>query len=175
MFALAKEKKLFAMEALWSRFLPSYEFVFDQISKGVIGDIYHVSATLGFKVADVTRVATKEMGGGTVLDLGVYVINIAEQVFVGETPEKVLAVGHLNKNGVDLDFTAAVQYKNNRTAALSTHSMVELPNEAIIVGSKGTIRVSFVMINDVIIECLFPLDWGQFSGGDQSLRQQPVA
>ncbi|CAG2119347.1 unnamed protein product, partial [Medioppia subpectinata] len=88
LFALAKSKKLFAMEALWSRFLPSYEFAFQELAKGTIGDVLHVTANLGFPNADVIRVATKELGGGTVLDVGVYAINIVEQVFGGEVPEK---------------------------------------------------------------------------------------
>ena len=141
LFALAKQKKLFIMEALWSRFLPSYEFAFDQINKGVIGDVMYVSATLGFNIANVERLASKEMGGGTVLDLGVYVINIVEMAFKGETPEKVQAVGHLNKNGVDYDFAAALQFKNNRSATIASQSLVQLPNEAVIVGTKGSIRV----------------------------------
>jgi|SRR5882724_309443 len=129
------------MEALWSRFLPSYQFVFDQIHKGVIGDVYHVNASLGAVIANVDRLAKKELGGGTVLDLGVYTINIVEQVFNGETPEKIKAVGHLNKNGVDFDSSVALQFKGEKTATISTHSLVQLPNEAIIVGSKGIIRV----------------------------------
>ena len=141
MFDLAKSKKLFAMEALCSRFLPSYEFAFDQISKGVIGDVYHVTASFGVKIADVERIAKKELGGGTVLDLGVYLINVVEQTFKEETPEKIAAVGHLNSNGVDLDFSAALQFKNNRTATISTQSLFELPNEAVIVGIKGIIKV----------------------------------
>jgi len=129
------------MEALWSRFLPSYEFVFDQIKKGVIGDVYHVDASLGFKVDDVERVAKKALGGGTILDLGVYTINIVEQVFNGEMPEKINAVGNLNADGVDLNISAALKFKNGRTATISTHSVVSLPNEAQIVGTKGIIKV----------------------------------
>jgi dihydrodiol dehydrogenase / D-xylose 1-dehydrogenase (NADP) len=129
------------MEALWSRFLPSYEFIMDQLKQGVIGDVLHVTANLGFNNADVARIATKELGGGTVLDLGVYTINIVEQAFNGETPEKVLAVGHLNKNGVDYDFAASLQFKDQKTASISCHSLLNLENEATIVGTKGIIKV----------------------------------
>jgi predicted dehydrogenase len=48
------------MEAIWSRFLPSNEFLFDLIKKGVIGDILHVDATFGAKIEDFERVAKKE-------------------------------------------------------------------------------------------------------------------
>jgi len=129
------------MEAIWSRFLPSYEFVFDQIKKGVIGHIYHVNASLGFNIENVERVAKKALGGGTILDLGVYVINIVEQVYNGEMPEKINAVGHLNNDGVDLSVSAALKFKNGRTATIATHSQVQLLNEAHIVGTKGIIKV----------------------------------
>ncbi len=141
LFALAQKNKLFIMEAIWSRFLPSYEFVFDQIKKGVIGDILYVDATFGVMIENVERVAKKELGGGTILDLGVYTINIVEQVFNGEMPEKISAVGNLNANGVDLNCSAVLKFKNGRTATISTHSQIVLPNEAHIVGTKGTIKV----------------------------------
>ncbi|CAG2106356.1 unnamed protein product, partial [Medioppia subpectinata] len=156
LFALAKSKKLFAMEALWSRFLPSYEFAFQELAKGTIGDVLHVTANLGFPNADVIRVATKELGGGTVLDVGVYAINIVEQVFGGEVPEKVEAVGHLNKNGVDFDFAAALQYKNQKTASISCHSMLTLENEATIVGTKGIIKGTIGDVLHVTANLGFP-------------------
>ncbi len=141
LLALAQKNKLFIMEAIWSRFLPSYEFVFDQIKKGVIGDILYVDATFGVMIENVERIAKKELGGGTILDLGVYTINIVEQVFNGEMPEKISAVGNLNADGVDLNCSAVLKFKNGRTATISTHSQIVLPNEAHIVGTKGTIKV----------------------------------
>ncbi len=113
----------------------------EQIKKGVIGDVYHVSASFGVKIANVERVAKKELGGGTILDIGVYTINIVEQVFDGEVPEKITSIGHLNESGVDLDVSAALKFKNGRTATISTHSQVQLPNEAHIAGTKGIIKV----------------------------------
>jgi dihydrodiol dehydrogenase / D-xylose 1-dehydrogenase (NADP) len=129
------------MEAIWSRFLPSYEFIFDQIKKGVIGDIRYVDATFGVNDENVERVIKKELGGGSILNLGVYTINIVEQVFNGEMPEKISAVGNLNENGVDLCCSAVLKFKNGRTATISSHSLISLPNEAHIVGTKGTIKV----------------------------------
>jgi dihydrodiol dehydrogenase / D-xylose 1-dehydrogenase (NADP) len=141
LLALAQKNKLFIMEAIWSRFLPSYEFVFDQIKKGVIGDILYVDATFGAMDENVERVVKKELGGGSILNVGVYTINIVEQVFNGEMPEKISAVGNLNADGVDLNCSAVLKFKNGRTATISTHSQIVLPNEAHIVGTKGTIKV----------------------------------
>jgi dihydrodiol dehydrogenase / D-xylose 1-dehydrogenase (NADP) len=58
-------------------------------------------------------------------------------------PEKISAVGNLNENGVDLNCSAVLKFKNGRTATISTHSQINLPNEAHIVGTKGTIKVFF--------------------------------
>jgi len=134
------------MEAVWSRFLPSYEFAFDQIKKGVIGDIYHVDASLGYQVENVERVAKKALGGGTILDLGVYTINIVEQVFNGEMPEKITAIGNLNAKGIDLNVSADLKFKNGRTTTISTHSVLSLPNEAQIIVTKGIIKVFIHLI-----------------------------
>lgn len=80
------------------------------------------------------------MGGGTVLDLGAYVMQLAILV-LGRDPTSVQALGHINKEGVDESMTCTITYKGGRTAVLSTHTKVELPNSAFIVGTKGTIQV----------------------------------
>jgi len=96
---LAKAKKLFLMEALWSRFMPAYRFVMEQISSGVIGDVYNVSASFGATIENNARVATKELGGSAILDIGSYIVNLIDMVFQEEKPLKIKAAGHLNKNG----------------------------------------------------------------------------
>ena len=138
----AREKGLLLLEALWSRFLPSSRFIVDQLEKGIIGEVYSVDASLGIRSLDeVNRINQKRLGGGTILDLGIYTINIIQQAFNNEQPEKVVAVGHVNPDGVDLSVSAALAYSNGRSATLRTHSIVQLPNEAIIVGTKGYIKV----------------------------------
>ena len=119
MIDLAKKKNLFLMEAVWSRFLPSYQFVQKQIKDGVIGDVKHVAVNFGVVIGDVDRVAKKSMGGGTMLDIGIYCLNIVEFVFDGEKPEKVLAVGHLNQEGVDESVSASLLFKNCKSFKFS--------------------------------------------------------
>lgn len=130
------------MEALWSRFLPSYQFVLKQIQNGAIGDIIQVRAEFGVQIANVERINQKSLGGGTVLDLGVYCINLLQMSFGNEFPEEIVAVGHLNDQGIDLNVSAALKYSNGRTGVIVTHSAVQLPNEAEIVGTKGVIKVT---------------------------------
>lgn len=140
LFDFAKSKKLFAMEALWSRFLPSYEFLIDQLNKEVIGDVYHVYSGIGYK----KDVQSRALGGGSVLDIGIYNINVTEEVYRSEEPEELLATGHLNSDGVDVDFSAAAKFSGNRTATFTASTKIDMTNEAIIEGTKGTIRVRLV-------------------------------
>lgn len=81
------------------------------------------------------------MGGGTILDLGVYVLQFAQFIFKAEVPLKVVSLGGLNSEGTD-DYTNSIwSYPDNKVASLSTSGKVQLPNEAVIIGSKGIIRV----------------------------------
>ena len=85
--------------------------------------------------------SSKEQGGGTILDLGVYTIQFASFAFDDEKPQSIKASGHLNENGVDMTMSATLLYDNNRVATIATNAFVAMPNEGIIVGTKGTIRV----------------------------------
>lgn len=138
---LAKSKNLFLMEALWSRFLPAYVFVAEQLKAGAIGEVLHARAEFGVPISGVDRLAKKEQGGGTILDLGVYAINLVQMAFDNEEPLEIVAVGHLNQNGIDLNVCGAFNYSHGRTATISTHSVVRLSNEATITGTKGSIRL----------------------------------
>lgn len=81
-----------------------------------------------------------ELGGGTILDLGVYVLQLAQLVFKSE-PTEVVCGGHVNASGADEAMSCVLTYSGGRTASLTTHSRVLLPNEATLVGTKGTIKV----------------------------------
>ncbi|KDR09314.1 trans-1,2-dihydrobenzene-1,2-diol dehydrogenase-like [Zootermopsis nevadensis] len=137
----AKEKKLFLMEAIWSRCFPAYEAVKKELEAGTMGEVLQVIANFGVVVADVDRVKLKELGGGTILDLGVYVLQLAQFVFGPSPPERVVAQGELNENGVDTSTSITLKYKGGRTATLCTHARVKLPNEAFIVGTKGIVKI----------------------------------
>lgn len=84
------------------------------------------------------------MGGGTVLDLGIYVLQFSQMIF-GCEPLKVVAAGHLNDDGVDQSMSCVMTYPNGGTATLSTHSKVALPCEARVTGTKGTTMVGLLL------------------------------
>ncbi|XP_077296372.1 trans-1,2-dihydrobenzene-1,2-diol dehydrogenase-like [Arctopsyche grandis] len=137
---LAKKKNLFFMEAVWSRCFPAYTALKEYINSGALGEIYQIYADFGFQISEVPRLNTNELGGGTVLDLGIYVLQFSQMIY-GDYPKKIVAVGHLNDDGVDTSMSCIMTYPDSGTATVSTHSKVELTNEAIIVGTKGIARI----------------------------------
>ncbi|XP_046388285.1 trans-1,2-dihydrobenzene-1,2-diol dehydrogenase-like [Ischnura elegans] len=138
----ARERKVFLMEAVWSRCLPAYECLKKELELGVIGEALQVVVTFGVKLDNVDRVWMKELGGGTTLDIGIYCLQLAMLVFGSKTPCSVKAVGHLNANGVDESTSVVITYPRGQTATLVTHARVELPNEALVVGTKGSMKLS---------------------------------
>lgn len=88
----------------------------------------------------------KALGGGTVLDLGVYTTQFCQFVFEQE-PISIKASGKLNDDGVDVEMTAELKYGNDRVARMRTSFLELLSNEAKIVGTKGTMTVSFYQTN----------------------------
>ncbi|CAG9765470.1 unnamed protein product [Ceutorhynchus assimilis] len=138
---LARNKKLFLMEAVWSRFFPVYKEVAKLIKNGIIGDVRFVSVTFGFPISDVPRVTQKNLGGSATLDIGVYILQFQQLIFRGLKPESIVAAGHLNNEKVDVTASAIFKYPDNKTAVVTCDATAEMPNEGLIVGTKGVIKI----------------------------------
>lgn len=82
----------------------------------------------------------KALGGGTILDLGVYTIQFCQWIFE-KAPISINATGIVNDDGVDIDVTAELNYGNNRVAKMRTSFLENLDNTARIVGTKGSMTV----------------------------------
>ncbi|XP_055917937.1 trans-1,2-dihydrobenzene-1,2-diol dehydrogenase-like [Eupeodes corollae] len=136
----AERKKLFLMEAVWSRFFPAYQYIRKQIASGVLGTIEEVNVSFGFDLMAVDRVQKKELGGGTLLDLGIYTIQLCQWAFQ-EPPLTIKATGELNADGVDLSIDGELHYSGSRVAKIQTSAKKLLENKAIIKGSKGQITL----------------------------------
>ncbi|KAL9706875.1 hypothetical protein quinque_010393 [Culex quinquefasciatus] len=141
LLAHAQAKKLFFMEAIWSRFFPSYIQLRDRLNAGELGDIQQVDVSFGFPLADVDRLRMKQLGGGTVLDLGVYTIQVILWAFRA-APTKIVAKGKLNEDGVDLEVSAELHFANGGIARMKTSALEKQTNTATVRGSKGTMTVS---------------------------------
>ena len=137
----AREKNVFVMEAMWSRFLPSMDAVFEVLKNGTIGQPNLVMADHSqYLPPEVsTRMWDLHTGGGALLDLGIYPISFAARVL--GLPDEVLAVGRLAFEGMDEATSMVFNYENGAQATLTTCMTVAGPVTATILGDKGSIEI----------------------------------
>lgn len=82
----------------------------------------------------------KDLGGGTILDLGIYTIQFCQWVFQ-QAPKSIKATGKLNEDGVDIEMTAEINYGDNQVGKIKTSALNDLKNTATVIGTKGKITV----------------------------------
>lgn len=139
--ALARSKQLFLMEAMWTRFAPAILKLRDWIAAGSIGEIQTIHATLGWKRSydPKSRLFDPVLGGGALLDLGVYPISFFSML-LGNAAE-ISGIMEPAPTGVDSQCAGTLRYRNGAFASFAASLVSDLPNEALIVGSEGWIRV----------------------------------
>jgi predicted dehydrogenase len=139
--ALAREKDLFLMEAMWTRCLPHVAAVNELIAAGEIGDIVSVEADHGqyFDYDPTTRWFDPELGGGALLDLGVYPVSFASMLL--GTPSKMETMIDLAPTGVDQQVSMIFGYDGGAQAYLNTTSRAKTPTTATISGTTARIEV----------------------------------
>lgn len=137
----AKDTGTFAMEAVWTRFLPIYDVVRSWITDGRIGEVLAVNASFGFQAAPdpAHRLFDPARAGGSILDIGLYPLTVADML-CGPALD-LRAVGHVGNTGVDEHVVVAGHYPNGVVAQLSSSLRSNLPNSAEIVGSLGSIEL----------------------------------
>lgn len=136
----AKAKNLFLMEALWTRFLPSYLKCRELTDKKKIGEIRSIHSDFGFKVEASTesRLLNKNLAGGCLLDIGIYPVFMALSL-AGE-PEEMIASSIIGPTGVDMATSVIFQYPSKQISALLSASFLASTSlETIITGTKGRI------------------------------------
>lgn len=138
-FALAREKKVFLMEAFWTKILPIYREVEKVVSSGAIGDIRMVTAQYGYTTAREARKFVPELAGGTLLDIGVYAIGFA-CMFLGYEYDAIQSNLVMNSAGTDA-IDAIILRKGNAVAQLTTAIGAAMPVFGGIYGTKGHIDV----------------------------------
>ena len=142
MIQTAREKSIFLMEAMWSRYLPVMQRVRELLADGVIGDVVQLMADFGFKNTfnPKHRLYDPALGGGALLDIGIYPVSMASMIF--GTPNRIQSLAYLGQSGVDENGAIILAYKNNPALAIITTSMrVQSHRSAIINGTKGRIRL----------------------------------
>jgi predicted dehydrogenase len=142
MIDLAKSKKIFLMEALWSRFLPHYLKVREMIAEGKLGELKGVLANFGFKPPEPVspRLYQPELGGGSLLDIGIYPVFLAQSIL--GVPDSITAKMDPASTGVDEQCSMVFHYKNGMTANLFSTLAANLETDADIFGTQGRIRLT---------------------------------
>ncbi len=138
---LARERGLFFMEGMWMRCNPLIRRLQRLAAEGALGEVRQVRADLGFVVdaPPADRLLDPALGGGALLDMGVYPLTFA-QLFLG-APSAVAAAAGLSPAGVDLDVALSLAYDSGATAALTASMTSWSPRSASIATDLGRVDV----------------------------------
>ena len=144
---LAADKNLVILEAMWTRWVPHMVRIREILAEGLLGDVRVVLADHDQNNGGNERMKRLELGGGALLDLGIYPVSFAWDVF--GAPSSVIASGTLTDAGVDQETAIILGYPTGAHAVLQTQMTGTGPNRAAIVGSLGRIEIESVWYNVV--------------------------
>lgn len=141
MIETARAQDTFLMEALWTRFLPVTEKALELIESGAIGEVLSVKADFGFKAVfePRSRLYDPVLGGGALLDIGIYPLFLA-QLLLGK-PASIKALAHIGPTGVDEETGVILQYAGGQMAHLHASIRSKTKTEAFIYGELGAIHI----------------------------------
>ena len=142
MIACAKQHNTLLMEALWTNFLPHYQFVLKQLNNKTYGNILKMESDFGFQRDYDTsaRLFNKAMGGGSLLDIGIYPIFAALSTL--GLPKNIDAAATFFENGTDATCNMTFTYENNVKAYLKSSLVEVLPTQAIFYCEKAIIKIN---------------------------------
>jgi len=137
---LAKEKKLFITEAIWTRYMPLSQTINEIVASGIIGCPKTLSANLGYPIGDRERLRQPALAGGALLDLGVYALNFASMVF-GTDIESIASTCVKTDTGVDAQNSMTLVFKDGKIAVLHSTMLSMTDRQGIISGERGHLIV----------------------------------
>ena len=141
MIAEASNRKLFLMEALWTRFIPATEKLLSLLENKTIGDINYIRADFGF-IADKNperRLYNRELGGGSLLDIGIYPVYLS--LLLLGVPNSFKASVKMSNQEIDIFCGLLFDYEGGEKAILESTFEANTPVEAYIYGDKGSIKM----------------------------------
>jgi predicted dehydrogenase len=140
--ALARAKKLFLMEAMWTRFLPAMDEVRRIVASGEIGKVHQVVADFGFKAdfGPEHRIYNPALGGGALLDLGIYPLSIAAAL-LGPV-DSISAQAEFGPTGVDVQTGFTLRHQGGGLSVCSCSLQARTPCELTISGERGHVRMN---------------------------------
>ena len=142
--ALAEASGLVVLEAMWTRFLPHMQRIRDIIAAGALGEVRTVIADHGQRLSadPAHRINDPALGGGALLDLGIYPVSFAYDVF--GAPTRVLASASMTETGVDRQNALVFEFAGGRQAILQSALDARGPTTASVIGTLGRIEIDSV-------------------------------
>lgn len=139
----AKKSNVFVAEAMLIRYLPELQWMQECIRSGIIGDVKHIWANLCINNLALDRIRKVELGGGALLDLGIYLLHFADAIYDSEIVS--LSTDVLKSDsGVDVEDSIFLTYANGSHASLFCAVNYSSNSDAVIFGTKGIIEVKDV-------------------------------
>ena len=137
---ISREKEVFLAEAIWTRYLPFRKTLRDLVESGAIGKPMLLTAHLGYPVSHKERIMRPELGGGALLDLGVYALNFALMNF-GDDIQEIRSTCVKSDTGMDMQDSITLKYSDGRMAILMATALCANDRQGIINGDKGYVIV----------------------------------
>ncbi len=138
--SISEEKGVFLSEAIWTRYLPFSKTIKEIAGSGAIGKPVMLTAHLGYPVSHKERLMRPELGGGALLDLGVYTLNFALMYFGNDICE-ISSSCIKAETGVDIQETITLKYSDGKVAGLMATALCANDRQGIINGDSGYIIV----------------------------------
>jgi len=170
---VARRRNAFVMEAMWTRFIPAVVHAIEMVRAGEIGDVRAVQASFGFRAdpPGVGALFDPALGGGSLLDVGIYPVAMAHLVFGGK-PKRIVSSSTLSKRGIDEHAGLVFEYPCGGMAVLASSITADFPGDAYILGTRGSIRlhdnfwnatrISITRIEGDTETLEFPLDYNGY-------------
>lgn len=138
--AAAKERGLYAAEAIWTRYMPSRKMIQELLDSGIIGKPNTLTANLSYVISGVRRIYDPALAGGALLDIGVYGLNFALMHFGNDIVRVESSVTKMD-TGVDGMEVITLHYRDGRMAVLTHSVYCRSDRMGIIHGDKGYLVV----------------------------------
>jgi len=137
----ARQKGLFLMEAMWTRFLPHMVKLRELLAQGVIGEVRMIQVSMGFRaqVGPEHRLVNPELAGGALLDVGVYPLSFTSMVW--GKPERLDSQVYLGPTGVDEQAVLLLGYRDGRMATLISSLHTPTTVSAYLYGTEGYVEI----------------------------------
>lgn len=134
--ALAKEKRIFLAEAIWTRYMPSRTLINDIIERGELGTVTSLTANLAYDINELPRLYDPLLAGGALLDVGIYPLTFASMV-MGDNIVKITSTCTFTKTGVDEQNAVILEYPGNKLAVLHSGMLCASDQYGIVHGTNG--------------------------------------